>query len=495
MYNERTICDKRCTCILKHSLILSFTPLQPAGVGPEGITVIASKNLVIVADEVDSRDDKIRSSLTIYQLDTHASTVPEYPTLMSGLRDGEDTYIPFSALSGLAAAAPYGRNATSRSMDMENILYTIEDSFYKKNRILTIDTSSYPAMITDEKRIVDATNVLMDCLTEFNSNAATTTTDDAAAVERQANINGVDITSVINDDKTVNIDPEGIATSNDGSDGFWIVSEGRGTIGDEDRPFETPNLLLKTNSQAEITECILLPQDDSSSWPDQLRFGFEGVATTEDNSHIVITVQRPWGDETNPRIAIYDTINSSWSYLFYPLDEVESQNGGWVGLSDIAPLGSDGNEFLILERDNQGGPDAAIKRIYKIDLGDYSYENGDIVGKTLFKDLIKEGDLTKMNGSIIEKVEGLAVTQSGKMWIATDNDGVDDSSGEQVLLNVGTYNDGGTGSGSGTDDVDDASSSSSSSSSGNAVSFEERTIVLIAIISSLSAIFAAFTDN
>jgi hypothetical protein len=66
-------------------------------------------------------------------------------------------------------------------------------------------------------------------------------------------------------------------------------------------------------------------------------------------------------------------------------------------------------------------------------------------------------------------------------------------------LNVGTYNDGGTGSGSGTDDVDvddaSSSSSSSSSSSGNAVSFEERTIVLIAIISSLSAIFAAFTDN
>ena len=48
--------------------------------------------------------------------------------------------------------------------------------------------------------------------------------------------------------------------------------------------------------------------------------------------------------------------------VFYPLDDVESQYGGWVGLSDITNVGE--GEYLVLERDNQGGPDAAIKRIY-----------------------------------------------------------------------------------------------------------------------------------
>ena len=59
--------------------------------------------------------------------------------------------------------------------------------------------------------------------------------------------------------------------------------------------------------------------------------------------------------------------------------------------------------------------------------------------KTLFKDLIKSGDLTSTNGQLIEKIEGLAVTANGDVWINTDNDGVDDNSGESLLTKVGTY--------------------------------------------------------
>ena len=145
-----------------------------------------------------------------------------------------------------------------------------------------------------------------------------------------------------------------------------------------------------------------------------------------------------WGEETNPRIAVYDTIEKTWKHAFYPLDEPQSQNGGWVGLSDISSLG--GGKFLVLERDNQGGPDAALKKIYSIDLGDYdSWEDGVVLTKTLFKDLIKSGDLTSTNGQLIEKIEGLAVTANGDVWINTDNDGVDDNSGESLLTKVGTY--------------------------------------------------------
>ena len=122
-----------------------------------------------------------------------------------------------------------------------------------------------------------------------------------------------------------------------------------------------------------------------------------------------------------------------WKYAFYPLDAAESQYGGWVGLSDIAPLGN-GN-FLVLERDNQAGPDAAIKRIYQINLADFTFDDGTTIEKVLIKDIYE--DLAASMGSIIEKVEGLAVTKSGAMWVNSDNDGVDDSSGEHQLMNVG----------------------------------------------------------
>jgi hypothetical protein len=44
--------------------------------------------------------------------------------------------------------------------------------------------------------------------------------------------------------------------------------------------------------------------------------------------------------------------------------------------------------------------------------------------------------LKKFNGAVIEKVEGLAVTKSGAIFVNTDNDGVDNNSGEQLLIQV-----------------------------------------------------------
>ena len=375
--------------------------------------------MLAIASEVDARDAKFRSSIALFELvptseDRVDDDVPEYPTLVSKPRDPSSKngpFIPFSALSGLASACPFGvKWFEDNGGCKENILYTIEDSFYNKNRILTIDTSTFPAVITSEMRIMDSDSILTDCL--------------------QGNIgDGVDVSSIVNKDMTVNIDPEGIAVSTKG--GFWIVSEGKGTVGDKSKPFETPNLLLKVTDDAKITECTMLPKD--GSFLDQSRYGFEGVA--EDGDRVIITIQREWGDESNPRIAVYDTSAETWKYAFYPLDEPESQNDGWVGLADIAPVG--GGKFLVLERDNQFGPDAAIKKIYAIDLGDYSFEDGKTVTKSLEKDLM--GDLKKSNGQVFEKVEGLAVSKSGSIWFNNDNDGVDGNSGEQALLNVGTY--------------------------------------------------------
>jgi len=380
----------------------------PVGVAPEGLTFIPSMNALAVACEEDSRKKKIRSSITLFKL-FEDEIVPEYPTLVSTERiiDDvvQDVFIPFSALSSLAATTE------------DNRFYTVEDSFYLKSRILEIDTTNFPAVVTSELRISDKTGVLANCLVDKL---------------------GVDVTidQIINDDKTVNIDPEGIASSSEG--GFWIASEGKGTIGDEEKPFEFPNLLLKTSDNAEITECILLPDD----YPSQFRFGFEGV--TQDGDNLVVTFQRAWKPDVEPRIAVYNTSTQTWKYAFYPLDEPESQNGGWVGLSDISLIppkfstcGTD-SCFLVLERDNQGGPDAVIKRIYEINLGDYTFEDGKVLDKKLFQDVVPK--MLEPNGEVFEKVEGLAISpETGRIWILNDNDGVDDNSGEQQLIVVDTF--------------------------------------------------------
>ena len=147
--------------------------------------------------------------------------------------------------------------------------------------------------------------------------------------------------------------------------------------------------------------------------------------------------QRAWADEADPRIGIYDIDSGEWTFVYYPLDARESQNGGWVGLSDISSVG-DGT-FLVLERDNQGGPDAAIKRIYQTDLS--SVVAGSTLEKTLKADLMEMGTLAAPGGLIYEKIEGLAVTADGTVWINNDNDGVDANSGENQLMSLGNISD------------------------------------------------------
>jgi len=46
-------------------------------------------------------------------------------------------------------------------------------------------------------------------------------------------------------------------------------------------------------------------------------------------------------------------------------------------------------------------------------------------------------DLASVNGLVIEKVEGVSLQADGDVFIVTDNDGVDDSSGETQLQNLG----------------------------------------------------------
>ncbi len=387
--------SERASVVLVYKLKKKGDPklvqVLPAAVKPEGLLPIPGRNLFVSAGEEDARDDKIRSALTIYAMDEEQN----YPTVISKSRK-DGTPIPWGALSGLAA-----------DLEDDETVYTIHDSFYDKSRIFKMDIDEEPAVITKEI-------ILNDMMGKLTSVAP----------------------DMVNGDGTVNLDQEGIATSANG--GFWVASEGRGTIGDPGRPFETYNLLLKVSKDGVIEQVVLLPATVNAR---QVRFGFEGVTSVGSGSEetLYVAIQREWAGDPNGNVRIgrYETATGEWSFYYYPLDPRESANGGWVGLSEITAIGND--EFLVIERDNQGGPDAAIKRLYKFSTKGLTAVSDSVdvttipvVTKSLVRDLM--GDLKATGGLVLEKVEGLAVDEDGTAYIVNDNDGVDDSNGETQLL-------------------------------------------------------------
>ena len=375
------------------SSMLKLKQVLATAVKPEGLLAIPQRNLFIAAGEEDSRDDKIRSGLSIYQLGGEAS----YPTIISKDR-ADGTPIPWGALSGL-------------TMDREesDIAYTVQDSFYEKSRILKLDIEESPAKIIKEIVLYDGLGTL-------------------AAIDP----------ALVNDDGSVNLDPEGISTREQG--GFWLASEGKGTVGSTSKPFESLNLLLRIDKGGLIEEVVTLPETVNNR---QVRFGFEGVSAvaSDEGEVLYVAFQREWaGDaEQHVRIGRYHTPSQQWTFFYYPLETAASDNGGWVGLSDLSYLGD--NEFAVIERDNQGGPDAVIKRLYSFSIAGLTpdTDNGSeptfpVLNKTLLRDLMP--DMAASGGMTLEKVEGLAVTNEGTVLVVNDNDGVDDSNGETQLLRL-----------------------------------------------------------
>ncbi|MDJ0675231.1 MAG: esterase-like activity of phytase family protein [Calothrix sp. MO_167.B42] len=364
----------------------------PTGVGPEGLLAIPQRNLFIAASEVDDRGDKIRSGLSIYKLGKKSN----YPKIVSSDRS-DGTPIPWGALSGLAA-----------SPNDKRTVFTIHDSFYNKSRIYAMNVRKKPAVIEDEI-------ILKDTLGKLKAVAP----------------------NQVNDDGTVNLDPEGIAARKNGS--FWIASEGGGSADDDSRPVTSRNLLLRVSPEGIIREVVTLPNSVNAR---QRRFGYEGIASVGrgENEVLYVAFQREWvGDsEGFVRIGRYKRATGKWKFYYYPLDEATSPNGGWVGLSDITYLGND--KFAVIERDNQGNTDARIKRIYQFSiagltpLADGKTPNFPVVKKKLVRDLLP--DLKATGGSVLEKIEGLTLLHNGKLLVVNDNDGVDDSNGETQLLRL-----------------------------------------------------------
>lgn len=262
----------------------------------------------------------------------------------------------------------------------DGMIYAVNDSFYSyQPRIFKIDPSTSPA------RIVEA----------------------------------VDITR--SGRPAQKLDLEGITSDGDG--GFYIVSEGR-----TDRM--VPHGIYHVNSAGEIKKEIAFPPELLAV---ERRFGSEGV--TKIGDELWIAIQRQWGDDPDNTVKLvsYNLETEEWGAVRYPTEVVEK---GWVGLSEIVAYG---DYVYLIERDNQIGGDAAVKRIYRIAIDQLQAAplGGDLplVSKELVRDLIP--DLENWNGYVVDKVEGLTVSQDGNIWLITDNDGVDDSSGETFFWNPG----------------------------------------------------------
>ena len=352
-----------------------FIQLLPSGIGPEGLLPIPKRNLLVIASE---EDEALRSTVSIYELKKGQAS---YPTVVSELRKrGPLAYkapIGWVALSALAG----DRSNPDR-------LYTVHDSYLKQSRIYKMDISGKPARITDE-----------------------------IALKK--------------DGATVDYDLEGLTQRANG--GFWAASEGAssGTSG-------APNLLVEIAPNGTVIKEVALPDTVAALKKSN---GYEGVAVTGQGSkeRVYVAFQREWTGDPNGlvRIGRYTPKTGAWAFFYYPLDAVESPAGGWVGLSEIVALSD--NKLLVLERDNAAGPDARVKRLYTISIAGVTpaAQGGSfpVVRKTLVRDLIP--DLAAPKGWLQEKVEGVGLSANGEIYIVTDNDGVEDNTGETQFIRLG----------------------------------------------------------
>ncbi len=262
----------------------------------------------------------------------------------------------------------------------DGTLYAISDSFYgMQPTIFHIDVSETPA------RIVDAIRVTRE--------------------GQPAQL----------------LDMEGIAL--DGEGGFWVASEGR-----SDRL--VPHAIYHIGADGEIEDFITLPNELLAV---ETRFGFEGITRVDDM--LYIAVQRPWRDDpaNHAKVLGYNLESEEWSVIHYPLTEPAT---GWVGLSEIV---AHGDYVYFVERDNLVASDAVTKQITRVPLS--AMEGMVAVGETpavlepeVVVDLLPY--LTSTGGYVLDKVEGLAITPDGTMWVSTDNDGVDDHSGETMFFAI-----------------------------------------------------------
>jgi hypothetical protein len=133
------------------------------------------------------------------------------------------------------------------------------------------------------------------------------------------------------------------------------------------------------------------------------------------------------------RLWIYDPAANTWDHVFWELAP-KPANASWVGLSEITETPE--GDYILIERDNLTGDFAQLKTLVNIPRRALL---DDVVGsgeKSVY-DLLPQ--LRSTHGWITDKPEGTAVNWKGELFVVTDNDGVDDWSGETWFFGLGRY--------------------------------------------------------
>jgi hypothetical protein len=366
-----------------------FSQVLPGPLGPEGVLAIPDRNLLIVSGEEDDPTFGVRSTMMIYEL---KGGKPTYPQIQSG-NDANGLPIPWSALSGMVGI-PGSRTE----------MLAVWDSFYAESNIFHIDASQQPAVITSSTTI---------------------------------------------DGGTGNYDPEGIDVAPDGT--YWIASEGN-------RSGSRPNRLLQVMPDGTLISEIGLPAEieacrAAADFPTR-GSGFEGIAVLEDSAGdytLLIAQQRGWdystpgcealddddgglndnGQPNRTRLWTYDPDTGVWGNIAWELAPL-TENGSWIGLSEVTVGPRD--TLVLIERDNRTGDWTGLKSLVRVSLD--ALEDGIVTAdeKTVY-DFIPA--MLATNGWISDKPEGTAIMRDGQVFLVSDNDGVDDWSGETSFLNLG----------------------------------------------------------
>lgn len=299
--------------------------------------------------------------------------------------EGEKAYPMLQ--SSIVDGAPIGWGALSGLVgdaEKDGILYAVSDSVYgNQPSIFTIDATRKPAEITDVLRVKR----------------------DGQPAQK--------------------LDIEGITL--DGKGGYWLASEGNSEK-------LVPHALYNVNAKGEIKQEIALPAELLKG---ETRFGFEGITAigSGDDLTLWMAVQREWGKSEKGfvKLVSYKPASKEWGAVHYPLEKAES---GWVGLSEIT---AHGEYVYIIERDNQIGDAAKLKKLYRVAIADLKAApiGGElpVVAKQEVHDFIPDLK-SATNGYVVDKLEGFTFDKSGKAYALTDNDGVDDSSGETLFFQV-----------------------------------------------------------
>jgi hypothetical protein len=289
-------------------------------------------------------------------------------------------------------------------------LLAVWDSAYAESRIFTIDPTKEPARITGAVTIQGGTG---------------------------------------------NYDAEGIVVAPDGS--YWIASEGNAGA--------RLNRLLQVDPGGVLLNEIMLPDEiedcrAASNARGTLGSGFEGLAAfgSPNNYYLYVAQQRGWeyttpecealddvdesagkgrnanGEPLYTRIWIYHPSSGRWGHIEWELAELP-ENAAWVGLSEIT-FASRGLHWIVIERDSLTGDWTELKTLARVllwDVVDGTIERKD---KSVFDLLpaMREG-----NGWITDKPEGVAVDGRDRLYLVTDNDGVDEWSGETSFLRLGDF--------------------------------------------------------